>query len=205
MKAAAINGLGLPCPQPVLLTKNALERGERLIQILVDNEASQNNILRFARSCGCQAEAESTPDGNYKVTVRNSDSSRLAQSFDPTDYQCNLPAKKNVIYVISSDAMGRGNDELGWALLQTFLQTIKDINPLPRKILFYNSGVRLVTEESGALAALLALQEKGVEILVCGTCLDFYKVQSAIMVGRISDMYAIMNAMAEADQVISPH
>ena len=101
--------------------------------------------------------------------------------------------------------MGRGSDALGWGLLQTFIQTIKDVQPLPEKILLYNGGVKLVTVESGALKALQQLQEKGVEILVCGTCLDFFQLQSAIKVGDISNMYDIMNAMASADKLISPY
>jgi selenium metabolism protein YedF len=109
-----------------------------------------------------------------------------------------------MIYVFSADAMGRGNDELGWALLQTYIQTIREVAPLPAKILLYNSGVKLVTASSGALSALEELQAKGVEILACGTCLDFFKLKSAIKVGRISNMYDIMKAMADADKIISP-
>ncbi|WP_051309025.1 sulfurtransferase-like selenium metabolism protein YedF [Desulfogranum japonicum] len=205
VKPTTLDCLGLPCPQPVIQTKDALESGAPVVEVLVDNEASQNNILRFAKSRGCDAEAESTPEGNYKITVHNSGEPSEKDDFDPAAYQCSIPPQKHLIYVISADVMGKGSEELGWALLQTFIQTIKDVTPLPQKILFYNSGVRLVTEESGALGALLALQKQGVEILVCGTCLDFYRLQTAIKVGQISNMYDIMNAMAEADQVISPH
>jgi selenium metabolism protein YedF len=101
--------------------------------------------------------------------------------------------------------MGRGSDELGWALLQTYIQTIKDVQPLPARILFYNSGVKLVTAASGALGALVQLQELGVEILVCGTCLDFFQLKSAIQVGHISNMHEIMSAMAEAGRLVSPY
>ena len=68
----------------------------------------------------------------------------------------------------------------------------------------YNSGVRVVATESDALAALQALQAKGVEILVCGTCLDFYQLKSAIQVGQISNMFAIMDATIHAAKVVSP-
>lgn len=110
-----------------------------------------------------------------------------------------------MIYVIASDSMGRGSDELGWALLQTYIQTIKDVSPLPEKIIFYNSGVKLVTAASGALEALKQLQAQGVEILACGTCLDFFKLKSAIQVGQISNMHEIMSAMAGADKIVSPY
>jgi len=88
--------------------------------------------------------------------------------------------------------------------LQTYIQTIKEIKPLPDKILFYNSGVKLVTAASGALNVLEQLQDQGVEILVCGTCLDFLQLKSAMRVGQISNMYAIMDAMASADKLVSP-
>jgi selenium metabolism protein YedF len=101
--------------------------------------------------------------------------------------------------------MGRGSEELGWALLQTYIQTIKDVSPLPEKILFYNSGVKLVASGSGALEALKQLQAQGVEILACGTCLDFFQLKSAMQVGQISNMYAIMDAMASADKLVSPY
>jgi selenium metabolism protein YedF len=109
-----------------------------------------------------------------------------------------------MIYVISSDSMGRGSDQLGWALLQTFVQTIKEVRPLPEKIVLYNSGVKLVATESGALEALRQLQAAGVEILACGTCLDFFQLKSAIQVGQISNMLEIMSTMAEADKIVSP-
>jgi selenium metabolism protein YedF len=116
----------------------------------------------------------------------------------------NAPGGSGLVYIISSASMGRGNDDLGWALLQTYLQTICKVKPLPTKMLFYNGGVRLVAEESGALNALRALQDQGVEILACGTCLDFFGLKAKIQVGRISNMYEIMTAVAEADKVISP-
>ncbi|WP_417910839.1 sulfurtransferase-like selenium metabolism protein YedF [Candidatus Electronema sp. PJ] len=116
----------------------------------------------------------------------------------------NAPAAGGLVYIISAAAMGRGNDDLGWALLQTYLQTICKVKPLPTKMLFYNGGVRLVAEESGALNVLRALQEQGVEILACGTCLDFFNLKAKIQVGRISNMHEIMTAVAEADKVVSP-
>jgi selenium metabolism protein YedF len=113
-------------------------------------------------------------------------------------------AEGGLVYVISSASMGRGNDELGWALLQTYIQTICKVRPLPSKILLYNGGVRLVAEESGALHALCALQEQGVEILACGTCLDFFGLTSKIKVGRIANMHEIMSTVSGAAKAVSP-
>jgi len=195
---------GLPCPQPVLRAKEALEQGATAIEMLVDNEASKNNVSRFARSQGHEVVCNARPDGCFAVAV-TATARPAAVPFDPSDYPCPVPAPPKMIYVIASDSMGRGSDELGWALLQTYIQTIKDVTPLPQTIIFYNGGVKLVAAASGALEALQHLQAKGVEILACGACLDFFKLKSAIQVGQISNMHEIMSAMAGADTIVSPY
>lgn len=195
--------LGLPCPQPVLRTRDALAQGAAMVEVWVDNEASRDNVLRFARSQQHQAVVTTEPGGAFKVII-TAGTLPPQQTVDPAVYSCTVPESPCIVYVIASDTMGRGSDELGWALLQTFIQTIKDVQPLPKRIIFYNSGVRLVTTDSGALEALKHLQNLGVEILACGTCLDFYQLKSALQVGHISNMFTIMNAMIEADKVMSP-
>ncbi|MDD2465179.1 MAG: sulfurtransferase-like selenium metabolism protein YedF [Desulfobulbus sp.] len=194
---------GLSCPKPVLRAKDALAGGASAIKVLVDNEASQNNVARFGRSQGHEVSCSREEENLYVVTIVASGIVGT-ESFDPQAYQCALPTSTKMIYVISSDSMGRGSDQLGWALLQTYVQTIKDVQPLPSKIVLYNAGVRLVTTESGALNALRQLQEQGVEILACGTCLDFFQLKSALQVGQISNMHEIMSTMAEADKIVSP-
>ena len=205
MKTVTLNCKGLNCPQPVIKTKDALEQGITSLEVIVDNEASKSNVSRFARSRGCTVVVTDPGDGCYKLLLQgNGDGdSDAEQGFDAEEYSCDLPAS-GLVYVISSASMGRGSDELGWALLQTYIQTIREIEPLPEKILFYNEGVRLVARESGALEALLGLKEQGVEILACGVCLDYYKLTSAIRVGRISNMYEIMSAVNNATRVASP-
>lgn len=203
MSQTILDCIGLPCPQPVLRVKDALAEGARHIEVVVDNDASRNNILRFARNQGHEAISSDRPGGCYAITI-TAVGDAPAQPFDATDYPCDLSTSPKMVYVIASDSMGRGSEELGWALLQTYIQTIKDVRPLPEKILLYNSGVKLVATASGALDALRLLQEQGVEILACGTCLDYFKLKSAIKVGQISNMYDIMHAMASADKLVSP-
>lgn len=203
MNPKILDCVGLPCPQPVLRTKDALEQGAACIEVLVDNEAAKNNVARFARSQGCDVQCSDRATHLYAVVIRST-GQPLNTAIDAASSRCTLPPTLKMIYVISSDSMGRGSDQLGWALLQTFVQTIKDIKPLPIKIVLYNSGVRLVTTESGALTALRQLQADGVEILACGTCLDFYQLKSAIQVGQISNMHEIMTTLAEADKIVSP-
>jgi selenium metabolism protein YedF len=203
MEIYTVNCRGLNCPQPVIKTKEALDQGYTDVEVIVDNEASRDNVTRFAKSRSCDVVMRELADGCFSLVLKVSGESEDI-AFDPAEYTCPLPAGNGLVYVISSASMGRGSDELGWALLQTYIQTIKEVDPLPAKILFYNEGVRLVAEESGALEALRALQEKGVEILACGTCLDFFKLTSAMKVGQISNMYDIMSSVNAAAKVVSP-
>jgi selenium metabolism protein YedF len=204
MNPVIVDCIGLPCPQPVLRAKDALEQGAACIEVLVDNEASKNNVTRFGHSQGHTVTCTPGGDGIFALRITAA-AAPTARPFALEDYPCTLPAGTTLIYVIASDSMGRGSDELGWALLQTYIQTIKDVTPLPQKIIFYNSGVKLVTASSGALDALKQLQARGVEILACGTCLDFFKLKSAIQVGQISNMHEIMQSMATADKLVSPY
>ncbi len=204
MELVRLDCKGLSCPQPVLQTKEALEQGAELIEIILDNEASKNNVARFGLNQGCEVEITSLANDCFLVNISRALDNELSPA---ASAECALaaPAETGLIYVISSDSMGRGSDELGWALMQTYIQTIKDVTPLPDKILFYNAGVKLVAEGSGALDALVRLQEQGVAILACGTCLDYFKLKSALKVGEISNMYDIMNAMNKAAKVVSPY
>jgi selenium metabolism protein YedF len=196
---------GLNCPEPVLRTKARLEeKVEEAFSVLVDNEASRENVLRFGRSQGCEVSVEETEQENFLITLIPGDATSSKESFQEDDYRCDLPAAANLIYVISSDSMGRGSDELGWALLQTYVTTIGDVSPLPSHILLYNGGVKLATTEGKALEALQALEEKGVVIWICGTCLEFFKVEDDRKVGSITNMYDIMNTMSAAGKVVSP-
>ncbi|MCX5869430.1 MAG: sulfurtransferase-like selenium metabolism protein YedF [Deltaproteobacteria bacterium] len=201
---------GLGCPEPVLRAKAALEQGAKSFEILVDNEAARDNVVRFGHSRNCMVELTTLPGGSFRLSFSADTREDAGPSvpFDEADYRCEipggLPVGSNLVYVIASDCMGRGSDELGWALLQTYVATIKDVSPQPSRILFYNGGVKLVATAGKALEALQALEKKGVKILSCGTCLDFFKLAKNLQVGTTTNMYEIMDSMASADRVVSP-
>lgn len=201
---------GLSCPEPVLRAKAALEQGVEPFAILVDNEASRDNVLRFGHSRNCRVDLTTLADGSFHLgfLAEGREGAGDPVSFDEADYSCIIPggapAACNLVYVIGSDSMGRGSDELGWALLQTYIATIKEISPQPSRILFYNSGVKLVATAGKALEALQSLEKKGVKILSCGTCLEFFQLEKRLQVGTITNMYEIMDSMATADRLVSP-
>jgi selenium metabolism protein YedF len=196
---------GLACPQPVIKAKNELEQGADNLVVIVDNEAARDNVSRFASSRNCVADVTTLDDGSFLVNIQSGDLAGKG-TFNFSEHSCEVShkPKSGIVFVISSDSMGRGNDELGWALLQSYIQTIYEVTPLPEKIIFYNGGVKLVSTGSGVIKDLRKLKRQGVTILVCGACLDFYELQSALEVGRISNMYEILSSMSEAKKIISP-
>ena len=107
------------------------------------------------------------------------------------------------VLVISSEVMGHGNDELGSILIRSFLHILSEADNLPETIVIYNTGVKLVAEESVVLDDLIDLQKTGVKILVCGTCLGYFDLIEKIAVGEISNMYDITNSMLQAQKVIN--
>jgi len=189
---------GMACPQPVVTTKQALDqlKGNELI-IVVDNASSSENVERFARSLGCSVEVERKGQDFYvrieKVT--SEDEQKKAQHEGKT---------RTVVVYINSDLLGVGDEALGSFLMKAFLKTLLDLEKTPDRLILINSGVRLASEDSKVLDNLVALSEAGVEIVCCGTCLDFYKLREKMSVGRISNMYEIIQSMLEADRLIRP-
>jgi selenium metabolism protein YedF len=109
-----------------------------------------------------------------------------------------------LVIAISSDRMGRGNDELGYVLIRSFIHTTLSLEPLPQTVIFYNTGVKLTVKDSEVLDDLKELEKKGVTILACGTCLNYFGITQGLSVGVISNMYDIASAMAGAGKLIVP-
>jgi len=108
-----------------------------------------------------------------------------------------------VVVAVSSDRMGRGDDQLGEVLLRSFLHTLGEASFAPDTLIFYNSGVKLAVEESPALEDLHSLEARGVKILLCGTCLGHFELKDRIAAGEISNMYAITETMLGAGTVVN--
>jgi selenium metabolism protein YedF len=186
---------GMVCPQPVLTAKKALEEMEQGEFILiVDNPGSRDNVARFAQSQGAIVGVEEKRNDFY-LHIHKRSACDLAGSVQK--------AGKVVVY-LNSNFMGVGEEALGTILMRSFLKTLLDLKPIPSTLIFINSGVRLTTEGSEVLETLKTLSEKGVGILSCGTCLDFYGLKEKLKVGIISNMYDIAQSLLEADRLIRP-
>jgi len=189
---------GKACPEPVMITRKALEKlKEGPLTILVDDPSSCENVERFARSQGCTVAVERKEQGFYvhieKVTLHTKEKLPRPEEKAP-----------QVVVYINSHLLGVGEEALGTILMRAFLKTLQDIETKPARLIFINSGVRLASEGSEMLETLRALSGNGVEILSCGTCLDFYGLKEKLRVGRVSNMYEIARSLLEADRLIRP-
>ena len=197
---------GMNCPKPVLETKAYLEEhGAGPFVVIVDNEASRENVLRFGRSQGCSVSVADGGGGSFEITVEPGEDSGSTGSFRAADYECQLPVGDNLVYIVSSDSMGSGSAELGWGLLQTYVQTMEEVDPLPSHVILYNGGVKLAATDNKALEVLQRLEKKGVAVWSCGTCLEYFHLEDDCQVGTITNMYDIMQTMAAAGKVVSPY
>lgn len=196
---------GLQCPQPVLLTRDSLDRVQSgVLEVIVDNEASKTNVERFVRSQGCDVTIASDGETHHLTITKKVGAKPAKDAPAAEDYVCDVPGGDDVIYIIPSNTMGMGDDELGWGLLQTYIQTIKEVSPKPSKIFFYNSGVLLTSRDSGILTYIKELEDQGIEIFSCGTCIDFFNKNDKVLVGKLTNMFEIMDSMAKASKVLSP-
>lgn len=111
---------------------------------------------------------------------------------------------KNIVISISSNAMGTGDDALGKRLMQSFIFALTQSDDLPSAIVFYNTGALLTTEDSASLTDILTLENAGVEILTCGTCLKHFDAENKLKAGVQTNMYTILEKQMKADKVIRP-
>jgi selenium metabolism protein YedF len=185
-----IDARGLPCPQPVIKTKKALEEIESgQVTVLVDSPESCENVRRFAQSQG------------FEVVVREEAGVFYLEITKEVTPQANLGEGGQVV-LITSDQLGVGDERLGEILMKAFLNTLWDYEPKPAKLLFINNGVRLTTEGSEVLETLELLEKKGVQVFSCGTCLEYYNLGEKLRVGLVSNMYATVDALLQATKVI---
>ena len=202
-----VNAIGDACPIPVVKTLNAIKelKGADVIETLVDNETAVQNLIRMADKKGCKVNAEKIFDNEFKVVIEVGEAA-LATPVDTENVVCELPksGKKNTVVVISSKAMGHGGDELGTALMKGFIFALSQQETLPNTILFYNGGANIPVEGSVSLEDLKNMEAQGVEILTCGTCLNFYGLTEKLAVGEVTNMYTIVEKMTGADLIIKP-
>ena len=196
-----VDARGQACPKPVIMTKKELENiNEGTIVTIVDNEVAKNNVSKLSQSLGYEFEAIKNSDEEYTITIIKGGKMKEAGQEDNSNLV--KARSENTVLVFSSNLMGSGSEELGKVLIKSLMYTITETTPYPSAMLFYNSGVYLTCEDSELLDDLKKLEEEGVEIISCGTCLDFYEIKDKLAVGDISNMYTIYEKMRNGTNTI---
>lgn len=202
MSDVEVDARGMTCPQPVIETRKVLLSSDApVVRVLVDNEAASENVARMARSLGCEVRLVDSGDGVISLSLTREGGVPASVEETAAD-ACGLP--EDVSVLIASSTIGAGDDDLGRLLMVAFVKTLKDLVPRPRSLLFMNAGVRLTVKGSELLEAISDLEKQGVEVLVCGTCLDFFGLKEALAVGKISNMFELSSKMVAANKVLRP-
>lgn len=183
---------GLECPKPVINTKKALDssKGEAL-EIIVDNDVAKENVSKFLSGQGVKFTLDEK-EGDWCFVTEGTEAIEVVKSNDLS----------NEVILFSNDKMGQGDDKLGAALMKSFMFALSESN-LPSAMLFVNGGVKLTTEGSDVIDTIKELESKGVEVLSCGTCLDFYNLKDKLQVGGITNMYTIIEHLQKSGKVIN--
>jgi selenium metabolism protein YedF len=197
-KMREVDARGFACPQPVLMTKKAIEEGEEEFIVWVDNAGSAGNVARFAKEWGYEVAVEEREEG-FKIRLRKTHKGSPSE-VSRTVCEPVFSSRGKVLY-ISSDSLGRGSDELGRTLMKAFLNALSENEVIPQKIIMVNSGVKLACTGSELIEALRKLEQRGVEILVCGTCLNYFNLIEEIKVGKVSNAYEILNTLLQSEVV----
>jgi selenium metabolism protein YedF len=194
-----IDARGLSCPAPVLQTKAALEQeAPEALKVVLDNAASQVNVERFLKSRGF--ETTLARDGEDFTVVAAGNPAPVPE---PLALRPPAEPEPKLMVMCAADRIGSGDDELGRRLMVNFMRTLKEMGPALWRLVFVNSGVRLAVEGSPVLTELKQYEDHGVTILVCGTCLEHFKLLEQKQVGQTTNMLDIVTAMQLADKVIN--
>jgi len=211
-KTTTVDARGRACPQPVIMAKQAIEENER-ITVLVDNAPAVENIRRLAVRTACGFVVTEKEGGFWEIVLTRTgpieagsgDSAPAGTGDELLSCAADGDQRKVALVVaLSDDHMGRGDETLGNILIRSFVHTLLELKPRPATVICYNAGVKLALKDSPALDDLQALEKSGTEILVCGTCANYFGVTDQVAVGHISNMYDIVETLAGAGRVVRP-
>lgn len=221
MKTIEVDARGEQCPIPMIKAKKALEElgGAGTVQIRVDNEIAVQNLKKMAaqKKLGFQSEKKGERDYQAELIqdslpeaadgrdgAEQTGGEAVFQETEESYLNCGVGPQKHLVAAVGSRFMGGGSEELGRILMKGFLFALSQLDELPETILFYNGGAYLTTECPDSLEDLKAMEKQGVEILTCGTCLNYYGLKEKLQVGGVTNMYQIAEKLAGATQVIRP-
>ena len=199
-----VDARGELCPKPLIMTKKALVEIDEndSLEILIDNETSMKNVSRFLTDNGMEIKQELRGNVFHLFVGKTGEIPENA----PVEEYCEVsfPSNKILVIAFQKELLGEGAEELGRILMKAFVNTLPEATKQPQSIVFLNSGIFLALKDSQVLDTLIKLEKNGVEILVCGTCLDYYKKKQELGVGKVSNMYDILERLTSASSVVYP-
>lgn len=203
MNIVKVNAIGDNCPIPVVKAKKAIDglNGKAIVEINVDNEIAVQNVTKMVNQKNLESTCEKVGENHYVIKVQCGE---VVESESTKEVDTIIAKDEKMVVVLSSDKMGEGDEELGKVLIKGFIYAITQLGKYPKAVLLYNSGVKLSSEGSDSIEDLKVLEEHGVEILSCGTCLNFYNLQDKLQVGKVTNMYSIVEELAGATNIIRP-
>lgn len=213
MEKKIVDARGLACPLPVVNAKKALAefKEDGILTVLADNEIAVQNLQKFAAQKGMQAVGEKKAEKEYEVTIQvctdaSADAAQKDDANEPKEeVACSPDARKEgLIVVLSANVMGSGDEKLGRSLVKAFIFALTKQDRLPQTIVCYNSGAYLTCEDSDSIEDFKVLEAEGVQIMTCGTCLDFYGLKDKLAVGTVTNMYEIVETMETAARIVRP-
>lgn len=199
-----IDAKGKLCPTPLIMTKKALNEiaGDESLEVLIDNETSMKNVTRFLEDNGLKVQTEKR-ENVFHIFVNKT--GVIPESAKVEDYcEVDLPKTSNLVIAIQRNRLGDGAEELGTLLIKAFINTLPEVTVKAKTLVFLNSGIFLSISDSPVLDSLKKLENSGTEILVCGACLDYYQKKDDLAVGKVSNMYDILERLSQASHVIYP-
>ncbi len=204
MAKIIVNAVGAQCPIPVVKASKALGEMKEagVLEVHVDNEIAVQNVMRMAMGKGFASKSEKLDNKHFIITMEVS--TLPETNAQEPEAACIPDIRGNTVVAIDSATMGRGDEELGKALMKGFIYALAQLEELPNTIIFYNGGAFISTEGSVSVEDLKNMEAQGVEIMTCGTCLNYYGLTDKLAVGQIANMYSIAEKLNGAAKVIKP-
>jgi len=176
-----------------------MKEGEE-IRVEIDNDTSLKNLLSYLKDQGVEPTVRTAGKVHTLIALRPE---KDLSAGDPAIY-CTTDLPTDYVVCIKSELMGDGDPELGKILMETFVVNLKLQEQLPTHIVIYNGGVKLAMKQSPVCNSLTELEELGIRVMLCGTCIDHYGIQMDIGVGMISNMVVITETLASAGHILTP-
>ena len=201
-----IDCMGMACPLPVINAKKAIESftEDGTLHVKVDNDTAAQNLTRLGEHNGFAVSSRQDGEKAFTVTMQVKAAAAKTAGVPADAVSCQVPAKGKKVVVISGNTMGTGDEKLGKKLMKAFIFALTSMDEAPDKVICYNAGAYLTTEDPDTIRDLKSLEEAGTTVMTCGTCLDYYGLKEKLQVGIISNMYDIVEAQMNASLIIRP-